>query len=290
MLLRGAGAPFMAPVPRMNRMDRLLCATFMSSAMAAMTPTPSTRAAATPLQSALLVTRAPVLQASPSKFEQEYYRFNVALSNKLQQPFPRDMYFKKGSAAESRFDAYYAQLQSTWDITTESKTRAELENKSMSTGSESDAELYATLPRTTEADAQNDQQSLERALDQTLYLVVKMPAGDKSEGPTWRLPTKALPTSRSASDSLHDTATEAVEDALGSEMDIWLVSKLPIAVIPASQRAKTYILKAHILAGEPVPANGVEYAWLTRDELAQRWSDDPNAQKYWAVVQDLLDA
>lgn len=188
--------------------------------------TSAVSAAAASLQSALLVSRAPVVLQAPSPLEREYYRFNVALSNRLQQPFAREQYFKKGSAAESRFDEYYAQLQNTWDVQTATKTL----HAQRSTGGsqEAEADMYATMPRETQADAENNVQSLERALDRTLYLVVKRDGAT----PTWHLPTKALPAERAATDSLHATATEAVTDILGDEMDLWLVSHLPIAVVP----------------------------------------------------------
>ncbi|WFD22015.1 hypothetical protein MEQU1_000677 [Malassezia equina] len=249
--------------------------------------TSAVSAAAASLQSALLVSRAPVVLQEPSPLEREYYRFNVALSNRLQQPFAREQYFKKGSAAESRFDEYYAQLQNTWDVQTATKT---LHSQRSTGGSqEAEADMYATMPRETQADAENNVQSLERALDRTLYLVVKRDGAT----PTWHLPTKALPAERAATDSLHATATEAVTDILGAEMDLWLVSHLPIAVLPnTTPSTKTYILKAHILSGTPSPSSGTQFAWLTREELQERWlaQNTPDAQASWAVVQDLLDA
>lgn len=186
----------------------------------------SARAAA--LQSALLVTRAPVVLQEPTALEREVYRFHVALSHRLQQPFAREQYFKKGSAAESRFDEYYAQLQKTWDIHT--TTKAPTSSRTAPGTHDSEEDMYATMPRQTQADVDQDVTSLERALDRTLYLVVKR---DGCVAPTWHLPTKALPDERTASDSLHDTAMTAVTESIGSDMDLWLVSKLPIAVVGA---------------------------------------------------------
>lgn len=253
------------------------------------------------LQSALLVTRAPVVLQEPSPFEREYYRFNTELSHRIQQPFAREHYFKKGSAAESRFDDYYKELQKTWDgdaliksnpVHDGKKRSSEKGISSSSSSSGSDSDLFTTMPRTTQADAQNDQTSLERALDRTLYLVVKNAKAD-TKGPKWRLPTKGMPKPRTPTDSLHKTGLEAVRDILNTQMDLWLVSKLPIAVIPhAADGTKTYVLKARILAGEPVPVKGVEYAWLTREEIAQRLTEDSSddAKIYSSVVLDLLDA
>ncbi|WFD02978.1 hypothetical protein MOBT1_001667 [Malassezia obtusa] len=236
-----------------------------------------------PLKSALLVTRAPVLQREPSAFEREYYRFNTALSHKLQQPFPRDMYFKKGSAAESRFDEYYTQLQKTWEVKTETRDPSKSVRKDAQ--SDSDAELYATMPRTTEADAQKNVKSIERALDRTLYLFV----ADKGSKGSWRLPSKELAADRTAHDTLHTTAMSAVTDMLGDTMDLWLVSKLPIAVVQGAP--KTYVLRARVLAGEPLDSKKTEFAWLTKEEAAEHLKKDtsPEGQAYWNKVQDLLD-
>lgn len=233
----------------------------------------------------MLVSRPPVLQRAPDALEREYYRFNTALAHRLQQPFQVDQYFKKGSTAEMRFQAYYEQLKKTWDVSTETVSRDELQRKAEN--SESEAELYATLPRTTDADAQNDVRTLDRALDRTLYLVVK-----RGDDAAWRLPALALPTERTVNDSLHATAEDAVTDVIGDEMDLWLVSKLPIAVVPAhGTEPKTYILKSHILAGDAQPAQGADFAWLTLQELEERFREDTSsgAQAYWEIVRDLLD-
>lgn len=217
--------------------------------------------------------------------DREYYRFNTELAHKLQQPFPRDMYFKKGSAAETRFDAYYAQLQKTWEVETATRAPAGEGQSPAQGGADSEASLYATHPRTTAADEKADVTSLERALDRTLYLFLS--EADKAQ---WRLPVKSLPTERGGQDTLHAAASEAVSEAVGDAMDLWLVSKLPIAVMDGSP--KTYILRAHILSGTPTPQKGVEVAWLTKEEAHERFANDTSAdaRAYWQKVQGLLDA
>ncbi|WFD42806.1 hypothetical protein MPSI1_001456 [Malassezia psittaci] len=231
------------------------------------------------LKAALLLVRAPVVQKEPSAFEQEFYRFNRQLSQKLQQPFPRDMYFKKGSAAEKRFDEFFNEFQKTWELKTDTK---ESDATQQETPSESDADLYATMPRTTSADAQNNRRSLERALDRTLYLLVK-------EKNSWRLPSSLLAADRSKTDSLHQAALSGLKETLGDSMDLWLVSKLPAAVVEGLP--KTYILRARVLAGEPIEKNGPEYAWLTKEEVADYLQQDTSeeANTYWTKVRDLLD-
>lgn len=220
-----------------------------------------------PVSAALLAVRAPLLLRTPTPLETEYYRFNISLADALQQPFPKEQYFKRGSAAEGRFDAYYDALRKTWDV-------GEATKSDEGAAGADNAALYATQPRTTAADKSGDVRSLDRALDRTLYLLVK-------EGDKWRLPSKALPEKRSAQDSLHASALAAGEAVLGSHVDVWLVSRLPVAVVKSSD-AKTYIMRARVLAG--VPADGTELAWLTKDEVAERV--DPSC---WGQIEPLLD-
>ena len=259
------------------------------------------------LQSALMVTRSPVLLRTPTPLEREYYRFNRALGDAVSQPFPKELYFKKGSAAEARFDAYYRALQQTWDVGTETKTPESLAGAAANRGSEgpeNEESLYATMPRTTRADEACDVRSLERALDRTLYLVVA-PKGDQRGAPAWRFPAKEVKREdRGSETTLHGTATDAVTDAFGNTMDLWLVSKLPIAVLPGAEakvrtpagaaptNLQTYVLKAHVLAGEPEPVDAnLDYAWLTKEEIRERLLADqrPEAHAYWEKLDALLD-
>lgn len=57
-------------------------------------------------------------------------------------------------------------------------------------------------------------------------------------------------------------------------------------------RCQTYVLKAHVLAGHPAPIEGVDYAWLTREEIELRLSEEggADAKAYTSIVMDLLDA
>lgn len=87
-------------------------------------------------------------------------------------------------------------------------------------------------------------------------------------------------------------------------MDLWLVSKLPIAVLPGAEakvrtpagaaptNLQTYVLKAHVLAGEPEPVDAnLDYAWLTKEEIRERLLADqwPEAHAYWEKLDALLD-
>ena len=68
--------------------------------------------------------------------------------------------------------------------------------------------------------------------------------------------------------------------------------RCPVEQGTCARLTQTYILKAHILSGTPSSASGTDFAWLTREELQERWlaQDTPDARASWNVVQDLLDA
>lgn len=159
-----------------------------------------------------------MLLREPTKFEQAYHEYNRQLSEALQQPFPKDFYFKKGSAAEKRFEEDQASSPLGFSAIAAAASGSASKGKagkskqdapaasappaSSSTVMDGEAESRP-LPRTTEADAKNDVRSLERKLDRTLYLVVKQKSGRGAA--TWRFPAKALTNTKH--ENLHDVST-----------------------------------------------------------------------------------
>lgn len=176
----------------------------------------------TKIISSLILSRPPVVLREPTKFEQAYHEYNRQLSEALQQPFPKDFYFKKGSAAEKRFDedqtssplGFSAIAAAASGSATKGKgakaskdagagAAASASTPAASSNAVADAEVEnRPLPRTTEADAKNDVRSLERKLDRTLYLVVKQKSGKGAA--TWRFPAKAL--NNIKRENLHDVS------------------------------------------------------------------------------------
>ena len=65
------------------------------------------------------------------------------------------------------------------------------------------------MPRVTEADRVGDLRSLNRALERTLYLVVKGGEGSMGEEAGWRFPTALL--ERSKKESLHTVSDGSFE-------------------------------------------------------------------------------
>lgn len=92
----------------------------------------------------------------------------------------------------------------------------------------------------------------------------------------------------------------AARDSLGSDLDLWLVTRKPIGLIDASSTATgstpsppppTFIFKSHVLAGTP-KADDLECAWLTKREIEERLTRDgasgERGRKVWEGVRDLL--
>ncbi|MCO5549724.1 hypothetical protein L7F22_003197 [Adiantum nelumboides] len=226
----------------------------------------------------LLLSRLPTILPSLTPFEASVYAYNTKLERALSQSFPRDLYFKKGSAAETQFLEDEKERQAF--------SKGEMKGGENSTVSPtlplSSAQSQTPTSRKTEADETNDVRSLQRSLEHTLFLVVK---GGKA-GEQWTLPRSVL--SAKGSQSLHSAAHASVTDLLGEDMDIWMVTNYPIGIIEKHINAKEkgYVMRGHIVAGNPAPkTKGVDFAWLTRDELQSRLHES-----VWKDVKDLLSA
>lgn len=224
----------------------------------------------------LLLSRLPTILPSPTPFESSVYAYNAKLERALSQPFPRDLYFKKGSAAETQF------LEDEKERQAARKGDAKV-NEQLSSVPLSSAQSQTLTSRKTQADETNDVRSLQRKLERTLFLVIK---GGKA-GEQWTLPHSVFSTN--SSESLHSAAHASVTDLLGEDMDIWMVTNYPIGIIEKhleAAKGKGYVMRGHIVAGNAVPkTKDVDYAWLTRDELQNRLQDS-----VWKDVKDLLSA
>ncbi|PWN46739.1 hypothetical protein IE53DRAFT_391101 [Violaceomyces palustris] len=257
--------------------------------------TSSSSSSSNNLISSLILSRPPTILREPTAFEKAYFDYNRKIAQTLQQPFPKDFYFKKGSSAEKDFELDLKTNQPGFSKASPSSEKdASLTGSdqdlatSTSEASENDAEagLYQTLPRTTKADEVNDTRSLERKLDRTLYLLVKNNAGGKDS--EWDFPKRKL--DLQAKESLHQAAPKAVKESLGKDMDIWMITNSPVGHFNQRDQ-KTYFMRAHIIAGQPKQANGTDYKWLTKEEVREVFTQAGPAKSsdYWQEVADLLD-
>lgn len=138
------------------------------------------------IQASVILSRAPQITRDATPFEKAYFDYREKLERQETMTTPTDFYFKKGSVAERRWKhEEQARQQAMKDPSTSlsdavqaSQTTWEQENEGLIA-----ATKVEKLDRTTEADKKNDSKSLDRALKQTLYLVVKQ----SGEG-AWQFP------------------------------------------------------------------------------------------------------
>ncbi|UZJ57206.1 hypothetical protein CBS101457_006526 [Exobasidium rhododendri] len=250
----------------------------------------SAASSSTTLAAYLLLSRPPTILRSPTSFETAYHAYNSKLQEALSQPFPREVYFKKGSAAENKFNkeeeerrkVLFGDQKEQLDSEKKSSTTKEKETSVAAEVSEIEGQdLYRTLPRRTKADEENRTDSLDRSLDRNLFMVVR--GGEM--GTEWTLPFTKI--EKGGNTVLHKTAPQMIHSLFGKEIDIWIVSNMPIGLLSggAGSNQKGYVMSGHILAGQPDASlsKGVEYAWLTKEEIKDRV-----AQEHWTGIQDLL--
>lgn len=136
------------------------------------------------------------------------------------------------------------------------------------------SELPDELPfelasRTTQADVDDDRRSLERALVQSLYLVVQDRHG-------WRFPEARL----QDDDTLRNAALRAVEAECGNELYTYLMGNAPIGVwfheFPEPRDTfyglRQFFMKAIVVdpykTGPVIAGAGIsDYAWITTSEI-----------------------
>lgn len=215
--------------------------------------------------------------------------------------FPAYFYFKKGTLSERKFVAAQrgpvVRQPGVWyprglpDIKFNRERRAKQEisiprEKGADAGA-SDSVLRPVVgnPRRTAADAANDTTALTRSLDRTLYLLVKQGA--------WKFPAFGL----RSGEALHEAGERGLRELGGPGMHTWTVSNTPCAVLRFANadgtgllgaetegvQSREYLIKSHIVHGKFVPQDGVEYAWLAKDEIKERVTPE-----YWAQVADLI--
>ncbi|CAO3660532.1 unnamed protein product [Rhizopus stolonifer] len=158
----------------------------------------------------------------------------------------------------------------------DSQVSWEKENEGLSVSTK-----FEKLERDTEADRKDDKKSLDRALQKTLYLVVKPSSVEN----VWQFPQGPLDTT----EYLHEAAERTLKEKCGVDMDTWFVGRQPIGFYKettSKEQAglKVFFMKARVYAGQVQPNKDVaDFAWLTKDELANHFSPE-----YYKSVKDFL--
>lgn len=249
------------------------------------------------IMAGIVVSRAPIVTPELSAFEKAYYKYQDELERRLMWTFPSYYYFKKGSLKERQFNAAQrgpaARQPGVWfsrglpDIQHNRERREKQEvvipkqkkgdDNLFSEQNESEDSLGRPIvpnSRKTEADETNNVKSLTRALDRTLYLVVK-----NGKTGTWKFPSFNLET-RSP---LHVAAEEGLRKIGGVNINTWTVSNTPAGVVRYNNSngsvvgkdqtnestLREFLIKSHILHGKFVSqSEDTDYMWLTKQEIA----------------------
>ncbi|CRK37356.1 hypothetical protein BN1708_001393 [Verticillium longisporum] len=271
------------------------------------------------IQAGIILTRAPLLTAEETPFESAYYFYQKRLNERLSMPFVTSVYFKPDTPAlidwnlkvrdregtvAKELGVYHGRSARAWDDELAAgdplSSRAAVYDALLRDATmrvSDDAEIIpvdervapeAPRSRVTEADRAGDVARLDRALDRTLYLVVKGADG------RWAFPAAAVATD----EHLHETAKRVMDKTAGLDMNTWMVGRVPVAhhvVRPVlgedgslqKRGEKTFFLKARIMAGQANlagnPFGYTEFKWLTAEELKASVDD-----KYYHSVRNML--
>ncbi|KAJ0107593.1 54s ribosomal protein l17 [Diaporthe amygdali] len=264
------------------------------------------------LRAGLILSRPPLLTREQTPFEQAFYLYQKRLNERLATPFSRRFYFKKDQPATIDFAIKWAERGHTmergigrvtrsgkwaWDdelllggqgealadagalreaLYTEAESRVSEDGERLSFDDR--VRIERPNPRRTEADRAGDVRRLDRALDRTLYLIVR------KDG-LWRFPQDDV----WPDEGLHETAARALTGCAGVNMNTWMVGRVPVAhehrepvytggENGTERRIKAYgrdifYLRARIMAGQVDLADNkwgvTDFKWLTKDELAK---------------------
>jgi len=278
-------------------------------------PQPSFR-----LSAGVVLSRPPQITRDLTSFEKAYFFYQRRLNERLVLPFTRYFYFKKGTPADLEWKrkqkerqtaardigVYNAYSKEGWHDellvgASESEPEKQLEaiikdaevpgiaNEEL--GESSVEPVEKPMPRVTEADKAGDEKSLNRKLQNTLYLIVK-----GSEG-RWSFPTSGLV----GKENLHEAAERILVQSGGVNMNTWVVGNVPIghynykfpkAILNKEkgveeQGEKTFFMKARIMAGQANLAENklglADFKWLSKDEIEKTVSP-----RYWSSVRNML--
>ncbi|ORX96254.1 hypothetical protein K493DRAFT_314588 [Basidiobolus meristosporus CBS 931.73] len=223
----------------------------------------------------VLVARTPVILRDPTSFETAYFKHQESSERDQAAPFPVEFYFKKGSIAEKR---WLAEHSGKGAATKDPNGKGALEETGVNA-------QFTPAPRETTADLRKDVHSLDRALQRTLYLIVKKAGQERA----WQFPEGLV----EKNELLHEAAEREVFEQCGSNMDLWFVGRAPVGHFvynaPKSdngvQGTKVFFMKARIFSGQAAPEAKTfqDFAWVTKQELKDYVHED-----YYNAVKDML--
>ncbi|KAF2423737.1 putative 54S ribosomal protein L17, mitochondrial [Tothia fuscella] len=277
------------------------------------------------LRAGVVLSRPPQITRTLTPFEKSFFLYQKRLNERLSLPFTRYFYYRKGTPSEIDYKAkiksrltpardigrYNPYLDDGWndevlvgaqesepedvmekllgdvEVPVVNKFQGEQEQEK----GRGDAVAARPAARETEADRTGDLRSLDRALERTLYLVVRDGKG------RWGFPSDVLV----GKESLHLAAERILVQTGGINMNTWVVGNAPVgyhehkypkyvAKGGVSQIGeKTFFMKARIMAGQAnLEGNklGVEdFQWLAKEEIPKVVDSF-----YWSQTRNMLSA
>lgn len=214
------------------------------------------------IQAGILLQRSPIILPPTHHFESLTDQYFQWLSYQSAEKFPQEFFFKKGSSAERKWQEQEQQKSKEWYF---SKGRKQQQQQVEIKEAEDSVPEIKLQPRRTKADEANDQQSLERRLDQPLYLLVKQDS-------QWQLPQSSI----EEEEVLDQAARRTLRQMCGDQMSVWMVGRGPVGHLN-----QTFYLKAHILAGQVQTKN--EYKWLAKEEIQPLVSSE-----HWDTIKQMI--
>ncbi|KAM0903073.1 hypothetical protein ACQ4PT_018879 [Festuca glaucescens] len=133
---------------------------------------------------------------------------------------------------------------------------------------------YVPAPRITEADKANDRKSLQRALDNKLYLLLYGKTFGAPDGkPVWHFPEKVYENE----DTLRLCAESALKSVLGGLDNTYFVGNAPMAHMvaeetedPSVSSFKRFFFKSQVIGTTKLDIGKCEdHVWVTKDELLE---------------------
>ncbi|OJJ88427.1 uncharacterized protein ASPGLDRAFT_63316 [Aspergillus glaucus CBS 516.65] len=270
------------------------------------------------INAGVLLSRPPQITRDLTSFEKSYFFYQKRLNERLVLPFTKYFYFKPGTPADEDWKRrvrerqtpardigkYNAYSKDAWndELLVGSKEAepehmvealvkdAEETANATSQDTSKKEEIPRPFPRVTEADTKGDQQSLNRLLQRTLYLLVQHTDG------YWKLPSSPVETG----EDLRVAAQRTLAQSAGVNMNTWMVGYHPVGhhVYDARQPKpdqtgrtilgeKTFFMKSRIMTGQANLSGNVQnlkdFRWVAKDEIPKFVLRD-----YWSNIRDML--
>ena len=202
---------------------------------------------------ASLITRNPIIKNinnTDNKFLKEYFNYNKLLSNSINLNFPINFYFQKGSLNEKKFRNYLSDKElSEWNYTSYKKDES-------ITNLASETEL-SLRENTLSGEEDKNFKSIKRLPMNSISLLINK-GNNKYQLPSIQVNDKHQ--------SLYDASNQCNLQHFNNQLDLWLVSKLPIGYFNDEHNDKVFILMYYILNGQQSQQNN-EYGWYSKHEL-----------------------